>query len=465
LRTQSGRLVSSSSPERSGWERFVRRTVPSVSLLQQVTAERLLVFFLGVSIFVSKSGIYAATVFLVLYFLARLATSPECRAFFRSEKLAIASVVLYLLGLAVTVAYPGHIEDVSVYARKGAFLLLIPPLMFAFRDPATRRVALVGLVLGFWLDFIHTFHELDWVWGGGMVAGATWKQDQWSVMLALFLAFLVPIALEKRWSLEKTILMGTLGAAMLALLMAGGRGPWLGVVLAVTLYMVFQQRRAMFYFIGLSLLLYIPAHTLYEEQVEYLKNRLQSIGDLQENVSNRLRMELWTLSAHYNFYILKNDQKAFLLGSGPVHQEERITDFIEVARVKEQDRYVFIRDRSEWKVNDAHNLYLDSLGKMGLIWTVLVLVFLVLLARSGWAANRPTFSPWSSAGVLLVFFFIGIFYSILAHFASFALVLLMTLALGSRTLGRDGLQQAPLAGERDAGLNAVPGSADRPGPI
>lgn len=464
MRTRSAPLAISSSPERTGWERFVSRTVPSVTLLQQVTAERLLVFFLGVSIFVSKSGIYAATVFLVLYFLVRLATSPECRAFFRSEQLAIASVVLYLLGLAVTVAYPGHIEDVSVYARKGAFLLLIPPLMFAFRDPATRRVALVGLVLGFWLDFIHTFHELDWVWSGGMVAGATWKQDQWSVMLALFLAFLVPIALEKRWSLEKTILMGTLGAAMLALLMAGGRGPWLGVVLAVTLYMVFQQRRAMLYFIGLSLLLYIPAHTLYEEQVEYLKNRLQSIGDLQENVSNRWRMEFWTLTANYNFHMLKNDQKAFLLGSGPIHQEERITDFIEETGVKESDRYVFIRDRSEWKVNDAHNLYLDSLGKMGLIWTVSVLVFLLLLVRSGWAANRPTFSPWSSASVLLVFLFIGIFYSILAHFASFALVLFMTLALGSRAPCRHDLQLTDSACERDPVLSEGLGSEGRAGP-
>ena len=465
MRTQSAPLATSSSPERSGWERLVRRAVSSVKILRLVTAERLLVFFLSVSIFVSKSGLYAATVFLVLYFLTRVATSLECRAFFRSEKLAIASVALYLLGLAVTVAYPGHIEDVSVYARKGAFLLLVPPLMFAFRDPGTRRVALMGLLLGFWLDFIHTFHELDWVWGGGMVAGATWKQDQWSVMLALFLAFLLPITLEKRWSLEKTILMSTLVAAMLALLMAGGRGPWLGVALAVTLYMVLQQRRAMLYLIALSLLVYIPAHTLYGEQVEYLKNRLQSIGDLQENVSNRWRIEFWTLTANYNVHVLRNHRKEFLLGSGPVHQEERITDFIEGTGVKEQGRYVFIRDRSEWRVNDAHNLYLDSLGKMGLIWTVSVLVFLVVLARSGWAANRPTFSSWSSASVLLVFLFIGLFYSILAHFASFALVLFMTLALGSRAPGRDGLQQAASACERDAVVCTGPGSGERAGPV
>jgi O-antigen ligase len=411
-----------------------------VTLFQQVTAERFLVFFLGVSIFVSKSGIYAATVFLVLYFLTRLAMSREYRALFRSEKLAIVSVALYLLGLVVTVAYPGHIEDVSAYARKGAFLLLIPPLMFAFRDPVTRRVALMGLLLGFWLDFIHTFHGLDWVWSGGRVDGITWKKDQWSVMLALFLVFLVPITLAKHWGLEKTILMGTLVAVMLALLMAGGRGPWLGVVLAVTVYMVLQQRRAMLYMMGLSLLVYVPAHTLYGEQVEYLKNRVHSIGDLQENVSNRWRMEFWSLTANYNIYILKNDKKAFLLGSGPVHQEERITDFIEVAGIKDQGRYVFIRDRNDWKVKDAHNLYLDSLSKMGLIWTVSVLVFLFLLARSGWTTNRSTFSPWSAATALLVFLFIGVFYSILAHFASFALILLMSLALGSRAPSRDGLQ-------------------------
>jgi hypothetical protein len=435
-----------------------------VTILRHVTAERLLVFFLGVSIFVSKSGIYAATVFLVLYFLARLATSPECRAFFRSEKLAIASVVLYLLGLAVTVAYPGYIEDASVYARKGAFLLLIPPLMFAFRDPVTRRVALVGLLLGFWLDFTHTFYRIDWVWTGDRLAGTTWRPDQWSVMLALFLVFLVPITLEKRWGLEKIVLMGTLVAVMLALLMAGGRGPWLGVLLAFTLYMVLQQRRAMLYVIVLSLVAYIPAHKLYGEQVEYLTSRLLSIGDPQE-LSNRHRIEFWILTANYNVYILKNDKKAFLLGSGPVHQEERITDFIETTGVKERDRYVFIRDLNEWKVTDAHNMYLDSLGKMGLIWTMSVLVFLFLLVRSGWAENRTTFPPWSAATVLLVFLFIGVFYSILAHFASFALVLFMTLALGSMAPGRDGLQQSASACERDAVVNAGPGSGGRSGQV
>ena len=439
MRTQSGRLVAPSSPERSGWERFGRRAVPSVTLLQQVTAERLLVFFLGVSIFVSKSGIYAATVFLILYFLTRLAMSREYRAFFRSETLAVASVALYLLGLAVTVAYPGHIEDVSAYARKGAFLLLIPPLMFAFQDPVTRRVALMGLLLGFWLDFIHAVHVLDWEWSGGRVDGITWKKDQWSVMLALFLVFLVPITLAKHWDLEKTILIGTLVAAMLALLMAGGRGPWLGVLLVVIFYMVLQQRRAMLYMIGLSLLVYIPANMLYGEQVKYLKDRLQSSGDLQEE-SNRWRMEFWTLTANYNVHVMRNDQKAFLLGSGPVHQEKRITDFIEGTGVKEQGKFVFIRDRNEWRVKDAHNLYLDSLGKMGLIWTVSVLVFLFLLARSGWTVNRPTFSPWSAATVLLLFLFVGVFYSILAHFASFALVLFMSLALGSSRPRRDGLQ-------------------------
>jgi O-antigen ligase len=453
--------IPPANPEHHIWRRFVGRAWSPVTVLQQSTLERLFVFFLAVSVFVSKSGIYAATVFLFVYFLARLVTSREYRAFFRSKKLAIASVALYLLGLAVTVAYPGHIEDVSVYARKGAFLLLIPPLMFAFRDPTTRRIALLGLVFGFWVDFTYTFYRLDWVWSGGHVDGTTWRYDQWSVMLALFFSFLVPITFGMRWTLAKAFLVATLFAVVLALLMGGGRGPWLGALFALALYLSLQQRRAVLYLIVFFLLAYIPLQALFGEQVKYVGDRVQSITDLEENISNRWRMEYWDISIRYIYHMMKTDQKTFLLGSGPVHQEARITDFIEATGVKEEGRYVFIRDRSQWRVTNAHNMYLECLGKMGLIWTTLVLAFLLVLVRSGWVSSVPVFSAWSALTVVVAFLVMGVFATILAQFASFTLVFLMTLALGARTLQADRGKQEVADCEGSAVVNLASGAGEK----
>jgi O-antigen ligase len=392
-------------------------------LLRNLSMERVLVFSLALSLFLSKVGIYAASALLILYFLYGVLRNPEYRAFFLREKLAISSVALYLLGLAVTIAYPGHLEDLSWYARKATFLLILPPLLYAFQDRLTRRIALIGLLAGFWLAVAYTLYHIGGQWRGDRVPG-TWPIDIWSALLALFIAFLVPQAFVKHLGLWRVFYIVTILAAVALLIMGGGRGPWIGALLAVALYLALYQRRALVVLLVLGVLAYLPIQANYAPQLSRVLERVESIADA-DSYSNWVRLHVWHIALRHSMDTAAHEPMKFLLGRGPLNHERELREFFEGVE--------FIGAEEKAKLhphptNDLHNMYLDSLAKMGLLWTVLVLVFLVLLVirgdRGGSGDGRH-----SALGVLLVFLVIGIVYSILPHYLSFSFIFLLVLSL------------------------------------
>jgi O-antigen ligase len=397
--------------------------VPRTGLLRNLSIERVLVFSLALSLFVSKVGIYAASAFLILYFLHGVLRNPEYRAFFLRERFAISSVALYVLGLAVTMLYPGHLEDLSWYARKATFLLILPPLLYAFQDRLTRRIAVTGLLVGFGLAVVYTLYHTGGQWRGDRVPG-TWPIDIWSALLALFIAFLVPQAFVKHLGVWRVLYVVTIFSAVILLIMGGGRGPWIGALLAVTLYLALYQRRALLVLLVLGIVAYLPIQAHYGAQLSRVLERVESIADA-ESYSNWVRLHVWNIALRHSMDTAAREPMKLLLGRGPLNHERELREFYDDAE------FIGAEERARLHphpTNDLHNMYLDSLAKMGLVWTVLVLVFLVLFVIRGDRGGSRD-GRHSALGVLLVFLVIGIGYSILPHYLSFSFIFLLVLSL------------------------------------
>ena len=466
-------MTSFFSPRATGWDTWLQ----------------LLVFLLGLSIFLSNTGIYLCSALLVLYCVARLIADPDYRNFFQGNKVVNLSLLLYALGLAVTIIHPGAIEDISFYARKAGGLLILPPLLEAFRHKAQRNTALAALILGFWASLFYTMHQIGWWWTGGRVAG-TWLVDVWGVVLAMFVAFIVPHLFTPGTKREghslslKMLYAITTVAATILLVMSGGRGPWLGTLLAIFLFLLLYRRRLLLYLVLLLPMLYLPIHFWNPTPVTQTMERAESITDLEDR-GNWIRLTLWKLSACHSLHTAINEPWKFLLGHGPKSHEAPMMAFHRETDCLSPETKERLRP---FPTNDMHNMYLDTLAKMGAVWTTLFLLFIVsflfrrtpgsppprpprlhtyieidrALPQEGRAAEghqaskggegektalqeepRNHTEPFhqGAMGVVVVFLVTGVFYSIALHWANFMLAYFIALGYAPGPGGREVIVQ------------------------
>ena len=86
-----------------------------------------------------------------------------------------------------------------------------------------------------------------------------------------------------------------------------------------------------------------------------------------------------------------------------------------------------------WRLNDLHSMYLESIAQNGVIWTVLVL-FLIMQISLGPLFRRHRYTDLSVAAATvplgLCFLLIGVTYSLMPHFALVFLVYFAALVRG-----------------------------------
>jgi O-antigen ligase len=244
----------------------------------------------------------------------------------------------------------------------------------------------------------------------------------------------------------------TIFAAVVFLIMGGGRGPWVGALLAVALYLGLYQRRALLVLLVLGVLAYLPIQAHFGAQLSRVLERVESIADA-ESYSNWVRLHVWNIALRHSMDTVAHEPTKFLLGRGPLNHERELREFYEGVEFIGADERARLHPHP---TNDLHNMYLDSVAKMGLLWTVLVLVFLVLLVMRGDRGGTGD-GRHSAFGVLVVFLVIGIVYSILPHYLSFSFIFLLVLSL---CIERDAsVVRSGLGPERVAGSRGVAGSA------
>lgn len=398
-----------------------------------IRAESLMIFALGAGLFLSKPVIYAATGFLTLYFLIRCLTDPVYRRAAFSNKLIVAALVIYVFGLFACLLMPTTIEDLGLLARKSLYLVIFAPLLRAFRQPSNRNFALAGLLIGFWIAAIMTLLQNNQL-VEGRLAGATWMVDVWGVLLALFFVFLIPRIFDQHHSTPlRTLFAVTALTAFILLLLSGARGPLLGASVAVGFYLLFYQRRALGAILVIAIIAYFPIKHFAPAPVVQIEQRVASIVDTRENMSNWIRLTLWKLSVAHSVEKFETNPTELLLGSGGKSHFEKVYDFFEKtdALTPEVKSQLSAPDVG-YPTNDMHNMYLDAVAKHGLIWTLANIIFFVFLASAQKKMQGQRIQSNMSASYLVVcFLVIGIFYSLVPHFASTFLIFFATLNLQS----------------------------------
>lgn len=395
--------------------------------------EATLVFCLGFGLFISKPVIYIASTALVLVFLTKVLSQADYRRAVRGNQWVTAGILLYLLGLVATLIYPGYWLDVSFYARKSLFLLLFGAMLIACQRQDTRISGLIGVLLGFWLAAMLTIYEMPWDGDGHRLRSASWPVDIWGVLCGLLAAFLIPSILSDRYSkLTRSVFAATALAAVIFMLLSGSRGPTLAIGAAVFLYLMLAHRRILLVALLVGLLMYWPTKTIWPDHINQIESRIASIGQTTTDESNWIRLHLWRLSIAQDQQKWADDPWVFLFGSGPENHIHEIRAFFNTTTTltpEEKERL----ESFDYPSNDVHNMYLDSVAKMGVVWTIGVTLYLIGLMISAWRKRKRTANLSASATlVIATFLIIGIFYDAMLHFNAIFMAYFASLALSAR---------------------------------
>jgi O-antigen ligase len=402
----------------------------------KITALRIengMVFVLGAGLFLSKPVIYAATGFLTLYFLLRCFKDSNYRRAAFSEKLIVAALVIYVFGLVACILMPTTLEDLGFITRKSLYLVIFAPLLLAFRQPSNRKFALTGLIIGFWIAAILTFFQSEQL-EAGRFRGATWMVDVWGVLCALFFVFLTPRIFDQQQSILLRVLFAvTALTTFILLVLSGARGPWLGACVAVGLYLLFYQRRALGIFLIIAIVAYLPIKHFAPAPIAQIEQRVVSIVGTEKNISNWIRLMLWKLSFAHDVEKFESRPSELLLGSGSNSHFAKFYDFFERTNALTQEE----KDRLSgpdvgYPSNDIHNMYLDAIAKHGLVWTLAnIFLFLAIAATILRQVPKPHTSALAAPALVCCFLITGGFYALLPHFAATFLIFFSALAFRS----------------------------------
>ena len=397
--------------------------------------EGFLIFGLGASIFLSKPSIYIFTSLLIVLAILRSIIDPNYRTLLLSNKIFIAAGSLYTFGILSTAIGSLSISDTAWIARKSLYLLLIGPLLIAYTQKSNQASGLIGIILGFWISFLLTASKHNWHWNGERLDGATWLIDNWAVLCALLAAFLLPIAFQDKNLSKKTkiAIYLTLIVAFLSLLTTGARGPWIGVAVGCAIFLGLYNLKSLLGIVLIFSVLIFPAKEIWPTTLQNIQNRVSSIVDLKYDESNQTRIAIWKTTYAFLENLWINGNKQLWLGSGKSGFVRSVTNFhTHMMQGSNTKNIEIIKNR---EIGDAHNMYLDSAGKNGIIWTIgnLLLMIYIGLGRKN---NRTESAIRKKAildinlciPILVTFFTIGIFYSIMPHFAGYFFIFFITLS-------------------------------------
>ena len=393
--------------------------------------EHALVFLLGAGVFLSKPLIYVSTGLLTLYFLTRLATDTQYRQEAFANKLIIVALAIYIFGIVAGLIMQISTDDLALIARKSLYLVIFAPLLLAFRCATSRGFALAGALGGFWIAALLTLISIPNA-DSTRIAGATWLVDVWGVLCGFLVVFLTPFIFDQRWSKQWRLFFAvTALLAFVLLILSGARGPWLGAAAALFVYLLLFQWKTLGLLTLVAALAYFPAKHLFPAQINHITDRAMSVTQTQAVGSNWIRLTLWQLSIEHTKEKAREAPGVLLLGSG---SDAHFPDFSEFT---ERTSMISNEDKERlasygYPSNDIHNMYLDSIAKHGLIWTLANILFFISVAFVAWRYRTPpNQTPLAAPAVILYFLITGITYTLLPHFATTFMVFFALLACTS----------------------------------
>lgn len=242
---------------------------------------------------------------ILLAFVLLILLSWLCRVLCGRRRMRFGLIDALVVLLALQYALGGMIGDRrSFYTglTSAALVLLWFPSVSLLSSKEWRKRAIVALCLSSLatsfvgvLQFLLGKSELRWVDLarfsdiGGRVTSFFGNPN----VLAVYLLLTVPLALNLVIGLDASLFQRALGAfalvfGLLCLLWTWSRGAWLGMLLAILLFLILYSKESM----ALSMILAVPAGVSVGFLPRAIRNRFSSIGMLGES-SIRYRLYTW----------------------------------------------------------------------------------------------------------------------------------------------------------------------------
>lgn len=377
--------------------------------------------------YMSKPLIYLSSISLIAITVILSITDKGYKDVLINSKIFKASIILFCIGVFLGSPSSHYfIEDSAWMAKKTMMLLLIAPLLIAFKKEENRRMAIIGIMCGFSLAFILTGHHNEWAWIGKRVEGGTWPVDTWGVICSLTIAFAIPVFLLKDFNFKfKILLLVLILASSMMLIASGARGAWIGVLSGIFIYLLFKNKKALLVLLFTLVAVNITMKHIFPVQYEFVKDRFQSITEIEEDESNFTRIALWETG----LWQIKKDgsqlNAGFFLGRGHAGHVKKSTDFYQnefqtIAIIKPG----LLNDRP---INDFHNMYIQSTIQNGIIWTFFSMAIIIWISFGPLEKNIGQPKNWLGLALLITYFTTGITYTLLPHFSFMFLIFIASL--------------------------------------
>jgi len=388
--------------------------------------ESFCVLLFAVAVFVWKPGIYVSCGLISLYLLVRIWSDQDYRRLLLASRLTKLSLFVFVLGLITASLGAENYQDVGWMARKTLFVPAVVFLAFALKRQKNQNLAMTGLVISFWVATFITLWAYEWQMQFGARMEGPWPQGTWDSLLGLFFPFMVLyISCNKLTRTTLTIYSVTAIMALVMLLLAGGRAPWLGSLIGLAIYfLVFKRNRQILLgFVAAIVLAIALGLTVFEDKAQPVVERMSTITDTSTNASNWIRLQLWDIGLEHLVDFARNDPMAFAFGGGALSYDAKQIEFFKTLPYDPDDRQRL--QEYGYPSGDTHNTYIDDALRHGVIWTIAMLLYLVgICTRFSWRHVQQNPEPTVLLVGLLI---VGMFYTMVPHFATFFFVLFVAL--------------------------------------
>lgn len=401
--------------------------------------ETFLTLLFAVSVFVWKPGMYVSSGLITLYLLTRSSIDRDYGRRLWSSRLAQVSLAMFVLGIITASIGAEQLKDISWMARKTLFLPVIVFFAFALTNARNRTVAMAGLMGSFWVASLLTLHEHNWQLAFGGRMGGPWPIGTWDSLMGLFFGFMV---LSFKWTgsstLQRCVHVLTTIMALVMLLLAGGRAPWIGALISLGIYFVVFNRDKRVLISGLAAAIVVAtlATTLFPDKARPVIDRFSSVLNTTTEGSNWVRLQLWEIGIAQLTHLAKEDPVEMLFGGGAESFDPKQAAFFKTMPFDEADR-TRLREYG-YPSGDSHNTYIDNALRHGVLWTIAMTLYLIwLCTRFSVAGIRDNPKPFVLLINLLI---VGMFYTVVPHFVTLFFVLFAGLLQSAEPYGKNRLQ-------------------------
>lgn len=381
---------------------------------------------------VSKTGMNLLAPILTIYSLV----------FYFSNKSHLPPVVNTLFiscfsiyGLGTIGSYLGHtdISDVTEFARKNTFLLILPLLSAFLSNKKNRDVTCYSFLVACSASALYGIYLFSVINNFNInirVNGFLEYSRHTNVMLcgiAIGLSYLTVQTLKKK---AKALIITAILLCILSMVISGTRAGYLCLAIMLPVVLCTQYRRYIPHAIAFSAISLILASAIFPQQVQHVTNRITSIGDTEKNISNMARITMWKGGIAYIEDQSESNLSKFLFGSGMENSEASYHSYLHELSEAEKKPYQGVDGRF-YGGSDFHNSYLDLTIKSGVIYSVIFITGLIVISVLSLKKDYQS-DPASRAVFyyLVAFYPLVVFYTMFQDYSMIATTVALALILG-----------------------------------